>query len=222
MRTSVIATLAISFVVTACGGGAASTSQPTTAPPIAASALDGLLLAAENINSVMGGTAMKVSSPLTEMVDHANLMPNVNCLGIWQVGEKAVYDGSGWTAIRGQVLRQPIAGDWDDVVVQAVVSFPSPDAAQKFFAASTDRWSKCTHHRVNMTVNGQLTTWQFGDLTRSDTELTMHVTRGGGERSCQHALSISNNVVVDVTACTAAAGDQGATIVNKIESGMPH
>ena len=224
MRTGALAALAIGFVLTACAGcagGASSTSTPTTAAPIAPSALDGLLLSAGDINSVMGGTTMTVTHSLTDMVDHANLLPNVNCLGIWEVSEKAIYADSGWTAIRGQVLRQPAAGDWDALTVQAVVSFPSADAAHKFFAASADRWSKCTRHTVNMTLNGQLTTYQFGDLARTDTELTMHVTRGG-DRSCQRALSVTNNVVVDVAACSAAASDQAATMVNKIRSRISH
>lgn len=224
MRTSALAALAIGFVLTACAGcagGASSTSTPTTAAPIAPSGLDGLLLGAGDINSVMGGTTMTVTRTLTDMVDHANLLPNMNCLGIWEVGEKAIYADTGWTALRGQVLRQPAAGDWDDMAVQVLVSFPAADAAHKFFAASTDRWSKCTHHQVNMTLNGQLTTWQFGDLARTDTELTMHVSRGG-ERSCQRALSVTNNVVVDVAACSAAASDQAATMVNKIQSGIAH
>lgn len=31
----------------------------------------------------------------TDMVDHANLMTNINCLGIWQVGEKRCSAASG-------------------------------------------------------------------------------------------------------------------------------
>lgn len=224
MRRVAAAALATGLFLTACGGGGggtAGTSRPPTTATIAASALDGTLLGAGDINSVMGTTAMVLGVALTYMADHANLLPNLNCLGVWGVGERAIYDGSGWTAIRGQVLRQPDTAGWDSMVVEAAVSFRSAGAAYAFFTASADRWSKCSNHRVNMTVKGQRTTWMFGALGRTDTDLTMHLIRNGGERACQRALSVTNNVVVDVAACSKAVGDQAVTIANKIQSKLP-
>jgi PknH-like extracellular domain len=216
MRRRAIALLVAGLLLAACTG------RSTTHAPIPASALDGMLLSATDVNSVMGTTAMKVSDAITDVSDHSNLLPNVNCLGIWDIGEKKVYDGSGWTAIHGQALRQPHSGDWDSLVVQAVVAFPSADAAKKFFTTSADRWSKCSNnHKVNMHVNDVLTTFVFGDLGRTDTQLSMHVTRGAGERQCQRVLSVVNNVVVEVAACARAVGDQAATLANKIASKAP-
>jgi hypothetical protein len=220
MRRQAIAVLVAGLLLAAC------TSRSTTHAPIPASALDGMLLSATDVNSVMGATAMRVSDALTDMSDHSNLLPNVNCLGIWDIGEKKVYDGSGWTAIRGQALRQPDTGDWDSLVIQAVVVFPSADAAKKFLTTSADRWSKCSNnHTVNMHINDVLTVWVFGDFGRTDTQLSMHVTRGAGEsageRQCQRVLSVTNNVIVEVAACASAVADQAATLASKIASKAP-
>lgn len=225
MGRQAAAMLAMGLVLAAGTGvscGTTNNRPPATSPMVTAAALGGMLLSVGDINSVMGTSAMTVSRELTEMVDHSDLLPNLNCLGIWEVGERAIYGDSGWGAMRGQILRQPNTDAWDALVVQAVVNYPSADAAKKFYTASAERWSKCTNHKVNMTVNGQrMGTWTFGDLTRTDTELTMHFARGSGNRSCQRALSVTGNVVVDVAACNAAATNQAATIVEKIRSKTP-
>jgi hypothetical protein len=219
------AALAMALFLTSCAGssgGNAEAPRPTTRSPVPKSALDGMLLSAGDINTVMGTTAITPTDPFLTMDDHRNLLPNLNCLGIWQVGERAIYESSGWGAIRGQVLRQPNTDRWDALVVQAAVTFPSADAAQKFYAASSDRWSKCTNHRVNMTLNGQpQPTLTFGNLTKTGTELTMPVTRGAGDRTCQRALSVTNNVVLDVAACGTSVTNQAAAIVNAIQSKIP-
>lgn len=98
---------------------------------------------------------MTVHQAFSTMEDHRNLLPNLNCLGIWQIGETAIYGPSGFSGIRGQVLREPDAEDWNSLVVQAVVSFLSADSAKKFYDRSFQRWSKCSNHRVNLTINGR-------------------------------------------------------------------
>jgi PknH-like extracellular domain len=191
-------------------------SAPATVP---ATALDGLLLSANAINDVMGTTDMVANPPFTNLGQHSNLLPNKNCLGIWEVGEAAIY-GDGLSGFRGQDLQQPATGDWEDRVVQAVASYPGTDAARAFFAASADRWSKCTNHRVNMTLNDkQLPSLWFGNLTKTDTELAIPVTEGQGEnqKSCQRVLAVANNVIIDVAACSRNATDQAATVAAKIE-----
>jgi PknH-like extracellular domain len=192
------------------------TSAPSTVP---ANALDGLLLSANTINDVMGTTNMVANPPFTNLGQHSNLLPNKNCLGIWEVGEATIY-GDNLSGFRGQDLQQPATGAWDDRVVQAVASYPGTDAARAFFVASSDRWSKCTNHRVNITLNDQqLPSLWFGNLTKTDTELAIPVTEGGGEsqKSCQRVLAVANNVIIDVAACSRNATDQAATIAGKIK-----
>lgn len=193
------------------------------------SAVDGLLLSVADINAVMGTKAMTVHESFDTTSDHRNLLPNLNCLGIWQIGEKAIYGTSGFAAIRGQALREPDTDNWNSLVIQGVTSYLSANAAKKFFADSAERWSHCSNHRVNMTYidNPQGTvayqmTLTFGGLSKTDTELTMPVNRSaGGGRSCQRALGVDNNVIVDIAACGQTIGDQARSIVGKIEARIP-
>jgi hypothetical protein len=213
--------LALVAVLAACSNSTQNHTSPTS--PVPASALGGLLLSAGDIDAVMGTHGMVAHPPFTILAQHSNLLPNRNCLGIWQVGESAIYDGSSLTGFRGQDLRQPDTDTWDAMVVQAVVSYPATVAAQAFFSESADRWSKCTNHHVNMTVNDQpQRKLFFGNLTKTDTELSMPVTRGANERSCQRVLSVVSNIILDVAACNHDATDQAATIAQKIKDRVGH
>ena len=196
-------------------------SNPTAKAPttVIAAALPGMLLSAADINSVMGTSGMTVSADLTDVSDHSILLPNRNCLGIWNVAEKAIYSDSNYAAMHGQTLRQPNTDSWVYKVDQVVFNYASADAAKQFFVLSADRWSKCTNHKVNMNVNNQqMPTVSFGQLTRTDTKLTMNLTRGDGVRSCQRALSVAANVIIDVAACATTTTDQASAIADKISS----
>lgn len=215
-----IAALAVGITLAGCSGAVTHRSAPK---PVPMSALDGLLLSAGDINAVMGTTDMVPHPPFSQMADHRNLMPNLNCLGIWQIGEKAIYGPANFAAVRGQLLAEPDTDDWNSLVIQAVVSFLSVDAAKKFFAESSDRWSKCSNHHVNITYTGYpQTAWGFGALTKTDTELTMPLTRSrDGGRACQRALAVSANVIVDVAACAPTITNQASRIVDEIRSRIP-
>ena len=215
-----LSALALVAIVSACSAGAHDKTPPPTVP---VSGLTDLLLGVDQINSVMGTTAMVPDPPFTELKQDQELMPNVNCLGIWQVGEQGIYGDTGLAGIRGQRLTQPASDNWDALVVQAVVAYGSADDARKFFTASSDRWSKCTNHRVNLSINGgPATTYLFGDVTKSDTQLTMPVTQTPAGKPCQRTLSVNSNVVVDVSACNQSATDQAVQITQKIEDRFPH
>ena len=157
--------LVVVAVLAGCAGKPAAARQP---PPVPAAALDTALLSAGDVDTVMA-TPMTAYPVTTEMADHRDLLRNRSCLAIWQPTEAVIYDGTGWTAVRRQVLRAPDSDDWTDRVVQSVVSFPTPAAARAFFSESADRWSKCTNHRLNITINDQpQPAWRSGDLNRAD------------------------------------------------------
>ncbi len=187
----------------------------------------GLLLSRADIDEVMG-TAMTPLDPVTAMSDNRNLLPNLNCLGIWQVAESAIYGPPGpgnWQDMRRQTLRVPNSDRWDSLAVQAVVRYENAETARDFFLQSADRWSECTDHRVNITLNDRpLPSWHSGDLDETDRRLTIPSTRGAGEdiRSCQHVLAVASNVVVDVQACRPqdTPVTEAADIATAIESNV--
>jgi serine/threonine-protein kinase len=191
------------------------------------SALPGLLLSADDVNAIMGTSGMTPHNPVSQMGDHRNLLPNLNCLGVWQVNEASIYESSHWKTVRQQMLRAPDTDQWDNLVVQSVVSYRTADAAKEFLTESTDRWSKCADHNVNIQLNGQkLPGWRSGDLTKTDTRLAMPYTRTSGDqiRSCQRALALVVNLILDIQACKPqqqTAITQAADVADKIESKLP-
>ncbi|NOP94845.1 sensor domain-containing protein [Mycolicibacterium fortuitum] len=220
--------LAISLVMlvllaTSCADDADKAQGPPKDVP--KSALEGLLLSPDEINAVMGTDGMVAHPPVTEMSDHRNLLPNLNCLGAWQVNESAIY-GDRWTAMRQVLLRAPDNDDWENLVVQSVVIFPTAQDAREFLGQSAERWSKCTDHKVNITLNGEpLPKWKSGELTKTDDELTLPFTRVNGDqiRACQRALAVAANLVMDVQACKPAGASvtQAADVVDEIKAAMP-
>ncbi|WP_407769846.1 sensor domain-containing protein [Mycobacterium sp.] len=191
------------------------------------SALSGLLLSADDLNTIMGTNGMTPHPPVAQMGDHRNLLPNLNCLGVWQVNEAPIYDQSHWKTLRQQMFRSPDIDQWDSLVVQSVVSYRTADGAREFLTESTDRWSKCTNHNVNIQLNGQaLPAWHSGGLTKTDTRLALPYTRGTGDqtRSCQRVLSMAANVILDIQACKPRQTDaitQATDVADKIESKLP-
>jgi hypothetical protein len=222
VKASLFGALALSFVLAGCGGAASGASAPPKLVPD--SALTGSLLSADELNAIMETSGMTPHQPVAQMGDHRNLLPNLNCLGVWQVNEAPIYDSSHWKSVRQQMFRTPDTDGWDSLVVQSVVSYRTADGAREFFTESTDRWSKCTNHNVNIQLNGQaLPAWKSGDLTKTDSQLAMPYTRGSGDqtRSCQRALSVVANLILDIQACKPlqqSAVRQAADVADKIES----
>ena len=226
MKRCAVGAFALGFALAGCAGGATTgASQPSKSVPD--SALTGLLLTADEVNAVMGTSGMTPHPPVAQMDDHRNLLPNLNCLGVWQVNEAPIYEPSHWKSVRQQMLRVPDTDQWNSLVVQSVVSYLTADAARAFFTESTDRWSKCTNHHVNIRLNdAPLPAWFSGDLTKTDTQLAMPYTRGAGDqtRSCQRALAVAANLILDVQACKPqqqAPVTQAADIADKIEAKLP-
>ena len=216
--------VATTLTLAACANQTTSSPRPPELVP--ANALDSALLTVGEVDSAMGTTGMVAHPRVDAMSDHRNLLPNLNCLGIWQVNEAGVYGKDGWIALRQELLRSPDTDNWQNLVVQSVVNYPSTDAARDFFTQSADRWSKCTDHNVNITLNDKpLPKWRSGALTKTDTELAIPFTRGDaiGVASCQRVLKVENTVIADVQACTRddSTGTKAATVADQIAAKLP-
>jgi len=224
VKACLFGALALTLVMAGCGGAASGALQATKLVPD--SALPGLLLSVDDVNSIMETTGMTPHSPVAQMGDHRNLLPNLNCLGVWQVNEASIYESSHWKTVRQQMFRAPDTDQWENLVVQSVVSYRTGDAAREFLTESTDRWSKCTNHNVNIQLNGlALPAWHSGELTKTDTRLSIPYTRGAGDktRSCEHVLSVVTNLILDIQACKPQQQPevtQAADIADKIESSL--
>jgi hypothetical protein len=193
-------------------------SPPTTsaAPPLTEAALDGVLLSIGDLNRIMGSTGMKVTSDVDEMADHSSDMVYKDCLGAIYGAEKPVYAGSGWTAVRDQVAREPGENNAHRVE-QTAVLYPSAEQAQSFFHDSQSQWERCARNLLTVNSGESEAFWRLDDVTRENNLITQHSTQTTvDEWACQHALSVVSNLTVEVFACGYSIREEAATVANKM------
>jgi hypothetical protein len=199
----------------------ASCSSTPPPPPVAVEALDGLLLSPDQINTAMGATGITVNGTSTDMFDYSANVPDKDCRFIYSA-EASVYDGSGWTAVRSQHLQEPVY-DFDHEVWQAVVAFPSANDAARLFAASAQRWPACSnrqYHYIEPSKPDKV--WTVGPIANTNGTLSTTDTLEGGEGlTCQRALTVSNNIAIDVAVCPDNPALAAVTIAHQIAAKVP-
>ena len=180
-------------------------SSTPQSPPPPPSALNGLLLSADQVNTAMGTTGMSSVGTMTEMSDNSFAVSDQACLPLSAAAQAKVYVGSGYTAVRAQV----IAKAQQNALNQAVVLFSSPQQAGSFFAASAQGWQACSNRQFTLAANGNSQVNSVGPVSNTEGTLSATVTPANSLGVCERALTVANNVAVDVTAC---AGPSGAAV----------
>ena len=136
-RLPVIA-VALCLSVSGCSAVTAGAAMPAgrislTSPD----ALPTLLLSAPDVGAALSSDDVVVTTDVSKAWNDSAHFADANCLAIAGAAQQGVYASSGSTAIHGQVLREPpTAPEWSHYAVQAVVSFPTAQAATDFFTAS--------------------------------------------------------------------------------------
>jgi serine/threonine-protein kinase len=206
MRQLALALASACIFVASCSG---------TPRPVAADALDGLLLSPAEIEIAMNANGITVNETSTEMADDSANIPDQDCRFLDGPAEAPVYNGSGWNAMRLQYLREP-GDNVDHEIWQAVVSFPSANDAARFFSASTQRWPACSNRQYHYSDPGQPdVVFMVGPIVKIGN--TLSTTREGGERpACQRALTVSNNIAIDVATCPNNPGNTAVKIADQI------
>jgi serine/threonine kinase PknH len=197
-----------------------ASSNPTApaAGPTPSINLDSILLGAADINAVMGVSNMQPINQLEQMAVPPGTPSNPNCLGALSAIQGSIYQGSGYSAVRGQGLN---AEDPPHFVYEAAVSFPSAQLAHAFVRTSADKWQACVGPTLTMTTqpNNKTFHWNFENVAGSPPKITQIHRQATGQRTCQHALSAVSHVVIDVVACgEQGITDQGSRIADQIAS----
>jgi hypothetical protein len=224
-----VAIAGIAVLAAACGHNTQKASTPSntsTPPPVAVPALDGLLLPPPDINTAMAAKDMSVAVAYNKMSDvSSELSDNVkDCQMVVLPAQLPVYANSRWTAVRGQSLRQPgDASGFTHTVDQAVVSFPTAADATAFYNVSSQRWAGCSNRNYTRTPpGGPPQTWSTQAATNTNGMLSIHRPQEGGNGwNCQRALTVRNNVAVDVMACSSGQGDFAVNIARQIANKVP-
>ena len=189
-------------------------AAPSDVAPLTEAKLDVVLLSVGELNGIMDSTQMEVTSELREMTDHSGEVSDPDCLGAIYGAEEPVYAGSGWTAMRDQVAREP-GEDNEHWVEQTAVLYPSAEKAQKFFDESKSAWQKCSSYSVSVDDADATFLWQIDNVTSEDTLITqMTAQEDANGWACQHAMSLVSNVTVEAWACSYDVKDEAATIAN--------
>jgi hypothetical protein len=191
-------------------------AAPIDVAPLTAAKLDDVLVSIGELNGIMGSTRMKVTSEPQEMTDHSGEVSDPDCLGAIYGAEEPVYAGSGWTAMRDQVAREP-GEDNEHWVEQTAVLYPSAEKAQKFFDESKSAWQKCSGYSVSVDNADATYLWQIDNVTSEDTLITQTTAQEDANGwACQHAMSLVSNVTVEAWACSYDVKDEAATIANQM------
>jgi len=225
--TAALAVVGICILAAACSSGShhgaktsttRSTATTTTAPPLADTALPGLLLSPDQINTAMGATGMTVTKTHFAMSDDSATMSPKECLAIDGSAQAQVYAGSGYTAVRDQTLQE--GDNFTHYAEQAVVLFPSAHQAGAFFTASAQQWPAC--HQYTHTQSGSL--WDAAPISNTNGTLSTSAAQQNAKApgwGCGRALAARNNVVIDVNTCSANPADSAVNIANQIAARVP-
>lgn len=207
---------------TVVGGSAspADTSGPQPQTPVAVAALDGLLLDADVINSVLSA-GMRLRDSATEMWDASPIFSDKNCLAMDGPAQHAVYADTGWTAMRGQRFDD----SFDDPSVrnasaaEAVIAYPTARRANTFYDASVRRWFACANRKFSEHPTGKPeVVWTAGEAHKvGGTLSTSKMQESTDGWTCQRALTVRNNVAIDVATCGSfLAGGSAVDIAQQI------
>ncbi|AFJ34264.1 serine/threonine-protein kinase PknH/PknJ [Mycobacterium sp. MOTT36Y] len=216
----IVAAVAVVFVLLGSGLGIWLVTRPDPEPPppapLEADRLSALLLGPSDINTVMGSSTMQPGKPITSTDHSAVTVSTPDCQGALYTTQDPVYAGTGYTSVSGLVSSEP-GDNYDHWVNQAVVLFPSADKAKSFLENSAEKWKGCAGKTVTVTNKSKTYRWTFAQVQGSPPKITLMDTQEGADGwECQRALTVANNVIVDINACGYHISDQGAQIADKI------
>jgi serine/threonine-protein kinase len=198
-------------------------ATPSGPKPIAQAALPGLLLSPDQLGTVMGTPGMTVTGTITTLPDGSGQVPDGACLPLEGAGQATVYADSGWTAVSGQrVADQSHA----HLVEQVVVLFVSAHDARAFFTSSAQRWPACSNRQHDeKTAAGQMQVHTVGPVSNTNGTLSATITgvlaRNGASGVCERALTVTNNVAIDIDACGASPSGAAVNIADQIAAKVP-
>jgi serine/threonine kinase PknH len=205
---------------------ASQTPSARPGPPVSEAALQGLLLSSDQLNTALGITGMGASTFSTVIGEPGASVSDKACLPLGGPGGPAVYAGSGWSAVREKLdtaNADPVTQRFDPShfvsVFQVVVLFPAAHDADTFFTSSAQSWPNCATRQFTTTVFGATDVWTVGPV--SNTNGTLSATKTDVNGGCQRALTVANNVAIDISVCRPSQYDGAVNIAHQIAAKVP-
>jgi hypothetical protein len=183
-----------------------TTEAPTTTatPPLAPVPTDlmTLLLTSDQIGSITRAP-MQANGEKHSLLDDSPEIDPASCASAWNPIQVTSYRGSGYRDVAAQAVTD---GDTKQhVVLQGVVSFTSPTAAQAYLDTAAASWNACANRPLTYTdSDGVAGLWQLGaveDVVGGAFKVISQTPEGGRGWQCERALGASGSVVIDTMAC---------------------
>jgi hypothetical protein len=231
--------VAVSMLIVSCGNESGPTSSSSSSsmssatttsskPPVAQAALANLSLTPAEIDSLLGVTGSKSKEKIDKLASDtptsgAWKFPD-ECFYILGPVETPVYAGSGNTAVSGDDDVTSLNNDQDIEVGQAVVLFPSAKEANDFFSTSAQRWPACADRQFTMPASADMPelSWKTGPFANANGTLSVTVTNTVNFNAApsiitfQRALTVRNNVVIDVALMRKDPADFAVKVAGQI------
>jgi hypothetical protein len=211
---AVAAAMALTGCVSTVSGIAVrnASTVPSNVPKLDDKTLDSVLLPIDEINDIVGTTDLEVTSDIDDMTDSSDKVSDPDCLGAMFGAEEAVYKGSGWTAVRDIVAREP-EEDNDHWIEQTAVIYPDASNARRFLEKSKAIWQKCADSSLAVDTEDTSSLWEFDEVDVGDGLITQVATQQDADGwGCQHALAAASNLTAETWVCAYNLGDEAATM----------
>jgi serine/threonine kinase PknH len=196
-----------------------SETTTTTVATLPANQLETVILSAAEINTVMGTSNLQPNGQIeTQLEDPTTVLSIEECRGALFPGQGPVYGRSGFTGARGwdYIAKAP-----DSFVFTYAVSFPAADQARGFVSKSAASWKACAGQTVTATAPQGSVKDLLGDVTGDPPKIVQSQTSHANGYACQHALSATSNLVLDVLACQSGITDQASRVADAMAAKMP-
>lgn len=220
VRIGVLVGVAVAMAVTLSGcvstvSGTAvrnASTVPSDVPKLDDSALDTVMLSIDEIKDITGTPDLVVTTDIDDMTDSSDKVSDPDCLGAMFGAEEAVYRGSGWTAVRDIVAREP-QDDNDHWIEQTAVIYPQAGDATRFLEKSRSSWQNCAGSSIAVDTENTNSLWEFDDVTEGDGLITQTAMQEDADGwGCQHALAAASNLTAETWVCAYVFDDEAATM----------
>jgi serine/threonine-protein kinase len=199
-------------------GSAAAVVEPQDVPQ--------LLLSEEKLSSIMG-TAMLFAAAAEQPTDYSQRITSTECAAAYGPIAQSIYAGSGYTALSSSISREanPDPQRGSASVQQAVVAYPSADAAEAAIGRQVEDWRRCANRSAFRKVEpgDPRAEIKFGDVvTTEDNIFLLAQVVGPSGVACGRGLDLKGNVIIDSIVCRSdSATQQVWDLVRAIAAEVP-
>jgi hypothetical protein len=202
--------------------GAAGASGGPPSGLVPASAVDGLLLNADQVHGIVGQQLQEVSSS-NQTADSSGGFNLPECSGAIYPLESNVYVPTRYTAVRGSLLQpSPTGNPYYPLVDQSVALLPSADRAAQLRADSQQQWQKCAGEPLTVSSGNSTMHATLANVVSRGDMISQNRTVADGA-TCQHTMGVWSNVVAEAVVCAdTGVGNESQQVVEAILANARH